>query len=158
MNCQKLEFADKQLDLVIDKATIDTLLCGDKPFLTVARYLREVQRVLRVGGKFLLVSTGDKQKRMMHLKRSHLKFDVEIQEIKRQTDDCEVTHYLYICSKVAGSNEAALNWPEEKLKIFEEEGFDSDYEDDGQWSVKDEEPVAEVNEEEQEVLDKVDEL
>ena len=69
--------------MVIDKATLDTLICGENPYLTVARYLKEVQRVLRVGGKYLLITTGDKTKRMMHLKRSHLKFDVEVFEVKR---------------------------------------------------------------------------
>lgn len=42
MDCCKLYFPDKGFDLIIDKATIDTLLCGEKPFLTVARYLKEV--------------------------------------------------------------------------------------------------------------------
>lgn len=129
MDCLRLDFAERSFDLVIDKATLDTLLCGENPYLTVARYLKEVQRVLRVGGKFLLISTGDKAKRMMHLKRSHLKFEVEVVEVKRQTDDCEVTHYLFICTKEGGSDTAAYNWREEKLKIYAEEGFDSDYED-----------------------------
>jgi hypothetical protein len=40
-----------------------------------------------------------------------------------------VTHYLYICSKAAGSDKAEQNWATEKVKIFEEEGFDSDYDD-----------------------------
>jgi ubiquinone/menaquinone biosynthesis C-methylase UbiE len=42
MDCTKLLFPDKYFDLVIDKATMDTLLTGDKPYLTVARYLKEV--------------------------------------------------------------------------------------------------------------------
>jgi ubiquinone/menaquinone biosynthesis C-methylase UbiE len=99
MDCLKLRIVDKFFDLVIDKACLDTLLTGEKPYLSVARYLKEVQRVLRVGGKFFLVSTGDPEKRMHHLKRSNLRFEVEVAEVKRKTDDCEVTHYVYICTK-----------------------------------------------------------
>ncbi len=77
----------------------------------------------------MLISTGDASKRMFHLKRSHLKFDVELMEIKRQTDDCEVTHYVYICTKALGAEKAAENWDNEKKVIYEEEGFDSDFED-----------------------------
>lgn len=47
----------------------------------------------------------------------------------RKTDDCDVTHYLYVCTKAGGTQNAILNWPDEKKVIFEEEGFDSDYED-----------------------------
>jgi ubiquinone/menaquinone biosynthesis C-methylase UbiE len=83
MDCRRLQFSDKTIDLVIDKATMDTLLCQEQPYLTVGRYLKEVQRILRLGGKFLLISTGDASKRMFHLKRSHLKFDVELVEVKR---------------------------------------------------------------------------
>jgi hypothetical protein len=75
------------------------------------------------------VSTGDSEKRMRHLKRSHLRFDVECLDMVRKTDDCDVTHYLYVCTKAGGTQNAILNWPDEKKVIFEEEGFDSDYED-----------------------------
>ena len=66
---------------------MDTLLCSENPYLSVARYLKEVQRILRLGGKFFLVSTGNPQKRMLHLKRSHLSFEIETIEVKRMTDD-----------------------------------------------------------------------
>ena len=99
MDCQRLHFADRSLDLVIDKATFDTLLCYEKPYLTIARYLKQVYRILRLGGKFLLITTGEPQRRLFHLKRTHLGFNIEISEIKRMTDDSEVTHYAYICTK-----------------------------------------------------------
>ena len=111
MDCLKLNFPDRGHDLIIDKATMDTLLCSENPYLTVARYLKEVQRVLRLGGKYLLISTGTPEKRLLHLQRSHLSFQIEIVEIKRMTDDFEVTHYCYICTKAGGSEKAALSWP-----------------------------------------------
>ncbi len=129
MNCLKLQFPDRGHDLIIDKATMDTLLCSENPYLTVARYLKEVQRVLRLGGKYFLITTGSPEKRMLHLKRSHLSFEIETKEVKRMTDDIEVTHYCYICTKAAGSEKAVLNWPSEKKIIYDEEGLDSDYDD-----------------------------
>lgn len=58
-DCLKMKQMDsKSFDLVIDKATFDVLLTYENPYLTVARYLREVQRILRIGGNFVLITTG----------------------------------------------------------------------------------------------------
>ena len=157
MDCTKMGYPDKFFDLIIDKATMDTLLTQEKPYLTVARYLKEVQRCLRIGGKFFLVSTGDADKRMRHLKRSHLKFDVECQEITRQTDDCDVIHFLYICTKAAGSDKAAEKWEDEKKLIYEEEGFDSDFDDDFSEKAQNEAQTPQNEEQEDAIAPKDDE-
>ena len=41
MDCRKLNFADETFDLIIDKATSDSLLCGSKAFRNLAVTLRE---------------------------------------------------------------------------------------------------------------------
>lgn len=51
-------FKDNQFDILIDKSTIDALLCGDDSFLMTAKMLKEAQRVLKVGGVYLAISYG----------------------------------------------------------------------------------------------------
>lgn len=104
-DCLKMKSIDsKSFDLVIDKATFDVLLTYENPYLTVSRYLREIQRVLRLGGNFVLITTGSPDTRMFHLTREHLKFEIRHMEVQRKTDDCVVTHYVYICTKGTGTD------------------------------------------------------
>ena len=35
MDCRDLKYNDEYFDLIIDKSTIDALLCGDKAYLNV---------------------------------------------------------------------------------------------------------------------------
>lgn len=50
---------DNTVDVVLDKSTMDALLCGDQSFLMTAKMLYEVQRVLKVGGFYIMVSYGE---------------------------------------------------------------------------------------------------
>jgi hypothetical protein len=40
MDCRKIDLEPESIDLIIDKSTIDTLLCGKKAFLNTARMLK----------------------------------------------------------------------------------------------------------------------
>ena len=67
MDVRDLKFKDDTFDLAIDKSTIDALLCGDHSFLNVAIMTKEIQRVLKVGGIYLIISYGQPENRVMHL-------------------------------------------------------------------------------------------
>lgn len=67
MDVRDLKFKDETFDLAIDKSTIDALLCGDHSFLNVAIMTKEIQRVLKVGGIYLIISYGQPENRVMHL-------------------------------------------------------------------------------------------
>ena len=41
MDCRDLKYNDEYFDLIIDKSTIDALLCGDKAYLNVAIMMNE---------------------------------------------------------------------------------------------------------------------
>jgi len=76
MDCRKLDFGPKQFDFIVDKTTPDALVCGDRAILNVARYLKEVHRVLKTGCQYVLISLAPPEKRLPHLNRQHLKFVV----------------------------------------------------------------------------------
>ena len=58
MDCLDLEYAGEQFDFIIDKSTIDALLCGDHAFLNTATMLKEAQRVLKTGGFYMAITYG----------------------------------------------------------------------------------------------------
>lgn len=77
-------------DLAVDKSTIDALLCGDNSFLNVAIMTKEVQRVLKSGGIYMIISYGAPENRLFHLvlnklkkEREHLSFETTIYTIKK---------------------------------------------------------------------------
>jgi len=77
MDARDLKYPDGYFDVIIDKSTVDALLCGDESFLNVARMIKEVQRVLKTGGLYIVISYGIPQNRMFHFQRNHLSFEVE---------------------------------------------------------------------------------
>ena len=101
MDASDMAYKDETFDLVIDKSTIDAILCGDHGFMLVAKMLKEISRVLKTGGYYIIISYGNPETRMVHLERDHLAFEIQIYTIKRQDDDeQEKTHYVYICKKL----------------------------------------------------------
>lgn len=77
MDCRKMtDLKSDSFDFIIDKSTIDTLLCGKCAFMAVARFLKECYRVLKIDGVYMLVSFGEPKHRLLHFYRSHVKFEI----------------------------------------------------------------------------------
>lgn len=94
--------ADGSFDYAIDKGTLDSLLCGSNSTQNVYQYLQEVKRVLKPGGKFIIISYGAPAKRDPHLKRKSLGFSVSIDQIDKPTaagvvpsEGMDKVHYVY---------------------------------------------------------------
>ena len=141
MDVCDMAYKDETFDLVIDKSTIDALLCGDHSFMIVAKMLKEISRVLKTGGYYIIISYGKPENRMIHLERDHLAFEVQIYTIKRaEEDEQEKIHYVYICKKLTEANENLKNFDlvykeleQEELEGAEdEEEFDDNKIDDEQ--------------------------
>ena len=144
MDVRDLKFEQNTFDLIIDKSTIDALLCGDSSFINVALMLKEVQRVLKDDGIYMIISYGKPENRLLHLERKHLSFDVSIFTIKKdftdEEDDQEINkvHYVYICKKNKNWNEAAELFDDVYTELLQQELMDKELE------------YAELNEEEEE--------
>lgn len=83
MDVRDIKYPDSTFDLAVDKSTIDALLCGEKSFVNVAIMLKEVQRVLKDGGVYMIISYGQPENRVFHLEREHLSFEINIYTIKK---------------------------------------------------------------------------
>ena len=79
MDCRNLKYPNQYFDLILDKTTIDCLLCGDNGPLSVLTMLYECHRVLKDEGKYVAISFGEPSIRIEHLKW----FDVKVEVISR---------------------------------------------------------------------------
>ncbi|KAJ1985585.1 hypothetical protein H4R33_003922 [Dimargaris cristalligena] len=101
MDIRELQLADASFDLVVDKGTMDALMCeqgdvwdpSEELMENVRREVDEALRVLKVGGKFIYITFGQPHFRSRHLKRDA--FHLEIHTIG------DAFHYfVYICTKI----------------------------------------------------------
>lgn len=68
-DCRNMpQFADGLFGSVLDKGTLDAVLCSSHGAADAAAYVDEVYRVLAPGGVFLLISLGQPQARMSVLR------------------------------------------------------------------------------------------
>lgn len=101
MDCSKMTFPDKSFDAVFDKGTIDSLLCGSDPVETVHLTLFEVERVLKPGGLFVLISFGDPASRVKILKEWKLPWHLHKTMVLDDPGSAGSYHYVYIFQKLS---------------------------------------------------------
>lgn len=120
MDVLKLEFADNTFDVVIDKGTVDSLLCGTNSFHNVYQMNKNIARVLRKGGRYIVVTYGQPDTRIDHYRRKKLHFDVEHKTVDKPvfSSDASPTssYHVYIMTKTDDAHE--------------DDGEDDDEEDD----------------------------
>lgn len=76
-------FPDDSFDSVIDKGTLDSLMCGTNAPISASQMLGEVSRVLKPGGIYMLITYGDPTVRMPHLNRAVYGWKIELYNIPR---------------------------------------------------------------------------
>jgi len=106
MDVRELKYPSEMFDLVVDKSTIDALLCGNFAYLNVAIMLKECQRVLKTGGYYMAISYGVPENRDFHLIREHLKLEVNTYKIEKKHEGSAPpsTHYIYVAKKLPGAD------------------------------------------------------
>ncbi|GAM24960.1 hypothetical protein SAMD00019534_081350 [Acytostelium subglobosum LB1] len=103
MDVRKLEFQDNTFDIVLDKATLDTFFvdCGDvwnpkeSVLADVKAEVDEALRVLKVGGKFVIISFGQPHFRKQYIKRE------QWEDIKVSTIGDFFGYFIYEMTKIA---------------------------------------------------------
>jgi ubiquinone/menaquinone biosynthesis C-methylase UbiE len=69
MDIRKMDYPSETYDLVIDKSTIDTMMCTDNPITNVALMLDEAYRVLKPQGIYFALSYASPATRLEHITR-----------------------------------------------------------------------------------------
>ncbi|EEE67733.1 uncharacterized protein [Oryza sativa Japonica Group] len=122
-------FSDESFDCAIDKGTLDSLMCGVGAPLSAAQMVLEVERLLKPGGIFMLITYGDPSVRVPHLNQSGCNWKIVLYILPRPgfkgktkrsvLDPVPMTesgvlpdgfvpedpdsHYIYVCKKLQGS-------------------------------------------------------
>lgn len=76
-------FPDESFDAVVDKGTLDSLMCGASAPISAAQMLGEVSRLLKPGGIYMLITYGDPTVRIPHLSRPVYNWKTELYIIPR---------------------------------------------------------------------------
>lgn len=89
-------------DLIIDKALFDALLCSVQNLSDIQALLREMFRVLKTNGAYIIISHGCPDKRLHFIKQT-IDVDIEVISIPKKgvkdIIDEDEFHYIYICKK-----------------------------------------------------------
>ena len=151
-----MRYPNNYFDIVIDKSTMDAILCGDSSFMMMAKMMKEVQRVLKEeSGAYLGVSYGTPEHRLLHYKRPHLKFAVSTFKLAggaggdpgKEVPAAGV-HYAYVCRKLEGADlMSEERWTEVEEAIRLEEQAEEDVMDDTSSIENDEEKELKEGEE-----------
>lgn len=111
MDVREMSYMDSTFDLIIDKSTIDALLCGSTAYLNVAIMLKECQRTLNTGGFYVAISYGAPGGREYHFKRDYLGFKLSTFKIEKHNAESLknpsaplTVHYVYVCQKLEEAN------------------------------------------------------
>ena len=96
----KMKYQNNSFDYVFDKATFDTLLCGDNSNKVVLTLLKEISRVLKPGGTFVIVSYGTPETRKRFFDGNQTPLSIT-QSIKVEKPGFTGTsYYIYVIKKV----------------------------------------------------------
>ncbi|KAL8204325.1 hypothetical protein R6Q57_009948 [Mikania cordata] len=76
-------FLDDSFDSVIDKGTLDSLMCGTDAPISASQMLGEVSRILKPGGIYMLITYGDPTVRMPHINRPVYNWKIDLYIIPR---------------------------------------------------------------------------
>jgi len=111
MDARAMDFKDGTFDCVIDKGTLDSILCGESSVANAKKTLSEIYRVLVPNGVYIMISYGAPDHRLHYLKKPDLHWKVlpEATVFKPtistsiaasgQDKDSPNYHYIYICKK-----------------------------------------------------------
>lgn len=86
------QFATGTFDVIVDKGTLDAILCGEDSTKNGNQMIAECRRVLKPGGHMFVITYGQPNSRLNYLDKPKLKWT------STSTDVLAGKRYLYTCS------------------------------------------------------------
>eukprot|EP01114_Cavostelium_apophysatum_P012156 TRINITY_DN2697_c0_g1_i1.p1 TRINITY_DN2697_c0_g1~~TRINITY_DN2697_c0_g1_i1.p1 ORF type:complete len:204 (+),score=21.80 TRINITY_DN2697_c0_g1_i1:71-682(+) len=107
MDVMSMEFSDSAFDAVVDKGTLDAILCGENSTANADSMVSEIYRVLKPGGTYVVVTYGAPKMRLQYLEKPKFNWKVEVATIAKpqglasqEKQKEEDVHYTYILTKL----------------------------------------------------------
>ena len=132
MNATNMEeFTNGSFNVVLDKALLDSVLCGENALPIVDKMINEIYRVMVNGGYYIVISNGNEETRK-NLFNPEM-WEYKMLEIEKPSKvvvldekDPKNYHYIYILTKIGKEKEEKKDEEEEKKdeEIKEEEKKD----------------------------------
>eukprot|EP00792_Barthelona_sp_PAP020_P005964 TRINITY_DN2863_c1_g1_i3.p1 TRINITY_DN2863_c1_g1~~TRINITY_DN2863_c1_g1_i3.p1 ORF type:complete len:215 (+),score=58.76 TRINITY_DN2863_c1_g1_i3:45-689(+) len=121
MNACKLDFESESFDVIIDKGTLDAVLCGRDSFDLAFRMHQNVFKCLKPGGTYINITYGLPETRQDHFQRQGLDWTVTTKTIPKalSSDDASKPSsyfYVYIMKK----NDQASNVDADNVEATQE--------------------------------------
>ena len=76
MDVHHMTYDDESFDVVLDKGTLDAIICGDESSSNPEQALLEVNRVLKKNGVYICISYGMPEYRLDYFQSPSLKWKV----------------------------------------------------------------------------------
>ena len=99
MNCTALEFPDESFDVVLDKGTLDSVLCGEGSTSNAGKTLSEITRVLKPNGVLVCISYGIPDNRLSYFDNEAYHWHVNVHTVPKPTVSASVrwpiTHWIH---------------------------------------------------------------
>jgi len=106
MDITNIEYPDGAFDCVIDKGTMDSILCGEGSTKQCAKMMQEISRVLKPSGVYVVVSYGQPDYRLNYFDKPEYNWNIlPAQHVPKPTvsnvedQDPANVHYIYIMTK-----------------------------------------------------------
>lgn len=96
MDCQRMTFKDEEFDFILDKGTLDAILCGTDSKKNGESMIAEVYRVLKTGGVFVVVTYGKADTRMSYLQKIKFSWKITQHTLPAQN----TSQFMYVMRKV----------------------------------------------------------
>ena len=120
MDVKALAFQENSFEAVIDKGTLDSILCGDGSGPNAAQMLSEIYRCLTPNGVYICISYGVKDQRNDYFVNKDFKWTVSHHQVAKPTistsqvvasekNDEKNFHWVYIMRKQADTQWAPSN-------------------------------------------------
>lgn len=104
MDCTEMDYPDKSYDAIIDKGTMDAILCGEGGPEKVGQYLTHCSRILRPRGTLIVVSYANPDMRSLYLDRPEYGWTVKTETVPKPRlldtpSRSAESHYIYILTR-----------------------------------------------------------
>ncbi|KAH7815386.1 putative Endothelin-converting enzyme 2 B (Ece2B) [Monocercomonoides exilis] len=118
MDVKAMSFDDETFDLIIDKGTSDAILCGTDSYAQLSSMLKEVSRVLKKGGVYVVITYGVPATRLPHFEKEEYGWKVDkLTTPKYEGAPPNQVYYLYVMKKVSEEKEEERNDQEDEVAV-----------------------------------------